>query len=80
MAFLKLAGWARPISKATKQPISATWHAFSQYWAHDPHPTSLCGQPFEAIGPVRSLSTVAGEVCHRCRAQVDQHNRDVGAR
>ena len=79
MAFLKLAGWAQPISKTTKLPISNNWHAFSEYWAHDPHPTALCGQPFEAIGPVRPLTRVTGGVCHRCHVEVDQHNQDVKA-
>ena len=79
MAFLKLAGWARPINQTTKQPVSATWHAFSQYWAHDPHPAALCGQHFEAIEPVRLLLRVSGEVCNRCRAEVNQHTQELKA-
>ena len=73
MAFYKLAGWALPVDKTSGRPNSNTWHAFSEYWAHDSHPSALCGEPFEAIGAIRPLTQVPGEICHRCRFEVDQH-------
>jgi hypothetical protein len=72
MAVIEIKGWGQPLFAASGAPRSQVWHGFSSDGHALARPTGLCGETYEAVGPLRPLGRVPGEVCYYCRLVTDK--------
>jgi hypothetical protein len=68
----KVKGWGQPLFGETGKPLTAIWHGFTYSGHAVPRPTSLCGQVYDAVGPLRDQGSIPGEVCYYCRLVADK--------
>jgi hypothetical protein len=72
MADIEIKGWGQPLFAVGGTPRSQVWHGFSPDGHALARPAALCGETYEAVGPLRPLLRVPGEVCYYCRLVVDK--------
>ena len=65
-------GWGQPLFKDSGKPRTAIWHGFTFSGHAVPRPTALCGEVYDAVGPLRTQEQVGGELCYYCRLTLDK--------